>query len=838
MADINPDELREFMEAFRTSTGTAGRELGMLGDAAKNAEEAQKKNMAAVKGAADWMRQLGGTVMSAERGTGKYASAVTSVTDAVGDAASKFGILGIVVGQVIKIFGGMVAASLKQNDALIKSYRSLSEFGAIDSSGIKGTLDLIQNLGGNTENADAFLSSLKANAEGLTVFGGSAAEGASKFSKSVQNIVNGAGPLGKQLTNLGYTVEDITKYGSHFVAQQSINGNILKKDALSTSAVMGDYLKNLSELSMLTGKDKDQAQEAYDAQQIEIGWRLKLNEIAKTDPDKAKRMQDVVAGTMLLNKEAGYALIDMQTNGAATTQKTNMNMLYFGDTIAGLDKVINGTGDVAEGVMKSFKSGQGQLESSITQFAPVGKLNADAAGELALNVEKLNTARLVENSNLGKFRENLDKITKSGDNRLNQENDREKTARLLKNAEEQFIFSIGNQAVPAVGGLVSIFNTLGSVLASMVYWITKKMGTLLGTGTIDMRSMFTTFDTMGDVVDALAQKQKEEVDIKEQLNKLAKEESDKKQELIDTDKQLEELGKKKTALTAAEINKLHELQRKHLDLPNQIKEIHAKNEKERESLNQQLSQNKAEQTRAMNAGKALSMTNEQAGAAPGTASGFSPHHIATEGLLAGLNIKEGDVLGEGQTVNPKMLEIARQIQNGIPGFAYFSAFNDQYHQNSDKTTNSKHKQGLAADFALSAVPDDKQWQYIKENIESYAKSMGSAATVLNEYKDPSKGATGGHIHAEISGKTQGMFKGPESGYWLKAHGEEALMNEQGLTNLITKAQLPGNGGSLNDDSISALLDVMVDLNDKFDSLINYSKRQLDVSSNILTYTKA
>jgi len=47
---------------------------------------------------------------------------------------------------------------------------------------------------------------------------------------------------------------------------------------------------------------------------------------------------------------------------------------------------------------------------------------------------------------------------------------------------------------------------------------------------------------------------------------------------------------------------------------------------------------------------------------------------------SGLKIKQGDVQARGSSVDPKLLEIAKQVQASIPGFNYFSGFNDQYHQ--------------------------------------------------------------------------------------------------------------------------------------------------------------
>ena len=830
MAEINTDELKQAAEAFKNALGGTGKNLSMLEQAAKDAADAQKQNMKAVKGAADWLGKLGGTVLSAERGTAKYAGAITSVTDAAGDAVSKFGILGVVVGQVIKLFGGLAAASLKQNDALVKSYRTLSEFGAIDSSGLEGTLQLIQNLGGNSENAESFLRSLKASAEGLVLFGGTAAEGTKKFGEVTKNIINS--DLGRQLTNLGYTAEDITKYGAHIVAQQSINGNIMKKDTGAVSAVMTGYLKNLSELSMLTGKDRDQAQEAYDAQQRELGWRLKLNEIAKSGPEGQKqtdRLRDSMAEMMLTNKDMAYTVMEQIVNdGGVVSEKAAQNMNYFGDMYKDVLKLSKTNENVTEGTFKAMQQRAAQIGSMIDSYSQTGKVSAEAAAQLGLNTEKLDLLERLKKTDLAKYREEIQKLTKDGTARMNQENDRERTARLMKNASEKFIYTIGDLAVPAVGGLVKIFNALGVTLANMVYWLTKTFGKQLGLDVIDMRDMFKTFDSMNDVTSELVKKQKEQKEIQDQLNandKALKEKKDRLSKINPKEDKGEQVYDADGNAMAG-VYKPNTTERERLE--KEISEL----EKDQKRLDREMSQNKASQANAMAAGQALNINKMQGAATPGSKSGLSAHHRETQGKLAGLEIKEGDVQDKDQEINPALIELANKIQNEIPGFAYFSAFNDQYHQKSKDTQQSNHKKGLALDFALSEVPDKQGW----DNLSDMLTRM-NAKHIKNEYADPSTGATGGHIHAEVSGKTQGMFKGPDSGYWLKAHGEEALMNEQGLTNLITKTQMPNLGSSDNTDMFSSMLEAMIALKEEMVEMKNYTKSNLNVNEDILRYAK-
>ena len=108
----------------------------------------------------------------------------------------------------------------------------------------------------------------------------------------------------------------------------------------------------------------------------------------------------------------------------------------------------------------------------------------------------------------------------------------------------------------------------------------------------------------------------------------------------------------------------------------------------------------------------------------------------------GLKIKKGDVQAEGASLSTKLLEIAQQVQSSVPGFAYFSGFNDKYHQ--EKSPASQHTKGLAADFALASKPDEAMGKKIVDAI----KGMG-ASLVIDEYNHPSSKATAGHIHFQV-----------------------------------------------------------------------------------------
>ena len=193
----------------------------------------------------------------------------------------------------------------------------------------------------------------------------------------------------------------------------------------------------------------------------------------------------------------------------------------------------------------------------------------------------------------------------------------------------------------------------------------------------------------------------------------------------------------------------------------------------------------------------------------------------------GLKVKAGDVQAEGSGVSPKLIALAKRIQSEIPGFQYFSGFNDRFHQ--EKSPSSTHTKGLAADFAVAPTPSAEQGRIIADQL----KAMGFA-TVIDEYNNPSAKATAGHFHAAISAQNgfQGLISGPKSGYRpnILMHGEEELS---------IKPKPTGGSMDMRDrlgNSMGEQMDMMGAQLSALENLVSAMRDQNSISAKILQAT--
>ena len=189
--------------------------------------------------------------------------------------------------------------------------------------------------------------------------------------------------------------------------------------------------------------------------------------------------------------------------------------------------------------------------------------------------------------------------------------------------------------------------------------------------------------------------------------------------------------------------------------------------------------------------------------------------------LSGLPIKggpDGQATAGGES-DQRIIALAHAINDKLGGdLTRFTGFNDRYHQGLDY--NSAHKTGHALDFTIN---DPSKAAEIAEMV----RGLPGAKNVKDEYSRPSSKATGGHIHAEVSGyKFGGIATGPEEGYETTLHGTEAVVPlPDGRT---IPVQMVGS------DQQMGLMSAQLS---RLDDIVRVMQNQLGVSQKLLQYAQ-
>lgn len=789
MADYSPEQTAEMFRQLAESAQNYHRELDPLAKGQKDLNEKAKKNMDKLKDYFDSMTASVGQATKAmtdvKDGAGKYSNSF----DTLGDATIKFGsnmnFAGKAITTLIGSFFKLAGSSLKQNEALHKSYRALSEFGAVGRD-FGGLLTDFQKAGfAIKQNSDEYIAALKAAAPGLATFAGSVNAGKAALSDTFGKTLNRSE---KHLEHFGISSEEAFKRTGSFMSQMALSNNKQKmsSDDLSKSSVR--YMEALTGLAELTGKSRDEAEKMREAQMTDLRFQMKLNDIRKTDPDKAERLNDMIMATQArYGKEAAEGLKSMiVTNGAVVDDAAAKFVQTFGkEGYKNFQTVMNSNQDFAVSFAELMKKNVPILENSFANVKDAITYGGnDVGAELGRNVEVYGGMIAGQNLDYAKWLEEWKKL-KNGENmaQVDANTERKRNEREVRNAYEKLEFNVARLAVPAVNLFARVVKAAAGGLANFVHWI----------GGPDMRSSFKNFDSFQDAAEEASKQQAE-------LNKLNK-------ERIEIEKDIANYEEKRNrALKAGQSTWMIDKMLSH--------------------ARGRLESNKANVTTAQGLlGEAQTSARafgEQQQAAVMSAQTTIAGKEA--GSIEGLRVKQGDVQMAGAYVDPKLISLAKQIQSNIGGFRYFSSINDKFHQD----RNSLHNKGKALDFVLDHWPDAAEG----EKLAGQLRQMGFSK-VIDEYNNPSSGATAGHIHAELQAKNGGIFSGPITGYNVKLHGDEAVVPAQkGVTKQPLSAMPQSSGLS------SEMSDMMVSLFDKLDSLIELQRKANSTHDELLTHSKA
>lgn len=108
-------------------------------------------------------------------------------------------------------------------------------------------------------------------------------------------------------------------------------------------------------------------------------------------------------------------------------------------------------------------------------------------------------------------------------------------------------------------------------------------------------------------------------------------------------------------------------------------------------------------------------------------------------------------------VSPAMAQVS-SVLAGVPGVKQATAFDDPYHAFLGR--HSAHSDGRAVDVTIT---DPTKSGDAADAIRQALAAAGIKATVLDEYKNPSKGSTGGHIHIGVDDATAARLGGGRLG---------------------------------------------------------------------------
>lgn len=604
--------------------------------------------------AIEGLKKFGNGLLTAGGDMTKYGGAVSSAGDAALSIGKNFGVLGIAIGGLIKLFSVGAEMVLKQNSAMLKSADILADFGATGALTTKELLTMANAAGYSSGEMEKFAGITKGLGTDIIGLSATVTGGVKAFAE----LATMDETLLANYRAMGVTQEQLNKNQADYIKLQIRSGVAIsdrdKRDGTLKRTTL-EYTNYLMDLSAITGLSVDEAKKAQEVARSDLAVQTRLALLQ--DKEEKLRSRGIAEGNKEMIAQADAVKAERERTGALMDMAGTM---LKGEELAGFQSM------VATGNFNELSAGFASGAPEILEFIDAVKKGKKEPYELSLMMaqatkrtrENLGEA-VIQNKEVGKsFAYSLEALQNEAKFRgknpeeikaiIEEERKvREKAlkegttdpAKAARNAQEQAErrARLGADAIvgllngPVTGAFEKLMKVMSGVMKGMAIYSDKLFGT-------DLAKLFETPEEIADKAhkNALAL---EEVTRKiEQTKKSMQQPEAYKEELLKEKK----LAEDNYILKAQETEKTRELYNKEQDTAKKA------------ILKQQLLENqKEEQTAKQLADQAnLNIKNAK----------FSMSKEKADEKLLELEKQKNILTGEGNTLNEKFIK--KQIELG------------------------------------------------------------------------------------------------------------------------------------------------------------------------------
>ena len=727
-------------------------------------DNALKQSAIATKESADSEKELSKAISGTISG-------LTGFTKSIANSSGSFAPLTTVVSLTTKLFGKLtggipfVGKALKAlgegagevANHMIESFdKAYGTFQKLSDSGVVATFeDMKISARAMQLNYAQSESVLSKHSKNLALFAGSAVRGRQEFEKMAIDSYD----VRKNFQKLGISGEEFSEMQLSYINQQMRTGQGQKKTTEEMVAGSIEYIKELDAISKITGASKKDLQAEREARMNDAKFRAGMASYPEHIQKEIGKFLDMLQATGRKDIKAGFQ--DYFASGGAT-------------------------GKVSQELLSGF-AGQASSIVSIAQKLMSGQSKFLGAEE-DLNIASKKSSETFRGLNAiygtqtaqGKlFIEQTIGANRIGKNTQKEMEDYEKAqAAIIANttsvnsqlADTKTALEQATRDIEQMSTSGSLITGLMKYMAEGIELVTEKM-----------------YEMAGEDLPAHLKARKEE-------RKALESEKQARKELADAERQ-------------AADNMIILSPEEQMTNSDPLSQYRLRLDKTIKAREEASAKRKAAEEAAGVSGPGSTRMSDTVSSASSSQS-----QAADASDYAGLNIggsSKGEAIAGG-AASKNIIALARKMQAKYPN-GTFNAFNDTFHKS------GKHKEGLAFDYSLQGYPKgEKIPKSLGEEIKQFLMSSGGK-NVIDEYNYPTSAATGGHIHAEVSARTGGIFSGPDTGYLAELHGDEAVAKVNDEKSISQSAL---GSGSMMTNSSNKISEIYTTLVEKMDSLID------------------
>jgi len=373
---LTADELKEVAKA----SGRSASNLEDLNKAARN-------TVPSITG-------LAGSLARGNAGFGTLNGVIENTASLIGGLAGLIPVVGTALKGVSEAAGKTATFMIDRFGEAYGSFEKLSQIGAVGADGVGSMVEGFSRLNVPLQTYAGLVSK---NSTALALLSGSAAAGAEAFTEVAGKMKDSG--VDMRLRTLGFSTEEISDTMIAYADLQRRLGNeqAMTQANLKNGAMA--YGKELDTLARLTGKSREQAQQAMNQQLLDARFNAKLREMQASGQTKAAReLQDAVTAQQLMgNQQMAQAIMSSATGFFVTpeAQAAVVSMNGFSESVQGLASGMTSAKDFTQQIQDQAKTAAdqfGPLAQAIGADSPVTKLYVEQTNLASASAGKIATA--------------------------------------------------------------------------------------------------------------------------------------------------------------------------------------------------------------------------------------------------------------------------------------------------------------------------------------------------------------------------------------------------------------------------------------------------------------
>ena len=361
-------------KAMRTTTKAIGGTLSVA-QALEAASTAMRDNRESFRSLNPSIEMAGSAIKMAGKVTGGLVSATIGAIPLIGGlgkaAGTMIAALSEAAGEIVSAVGKTFTAEL---DRITGAFRTAAQTGALGADGMRGLGQQAVNAG---LSFDSFAKTVTKEGETLSFAFGTSAEAA----KGLSDTTKAMRPFRSELLTLGIGVEQQNELTAKYIQFQQRQGRNEVQNTQALAQGSREYMKNLQELSKITGKSIEESQKEIDAVQRDARQGASIREIERKNGKDAA--QATLKTITTLNsipglKAIGDGLADALSNAGTPAAQEFLKVM----------------GPVGQQVISQLKSGAIDSSTALSMLQEQGKTFYQGLGgdAFASQVSKMGTS--------------------------------------------------------------------------------------------------------------------------------------------------------------------------------------------------------------------------------------------------------------------------------------------------------------------------------------------------------------------------------------------------------------------------------------------------------------